>query len=38
MMIDYDKDNGSNRELRTIGYGFDSDSGLLSDIASYNKS
>ena len=37
MMIDYDKDNGSNRELRTIGYGFDSDSGLLSDIASCNK-
>ena len=37
MMSDYDHEHGNNRELRTIGYGFDSDSSLLSDIAGYSK-
>jgi hypothetical protein len=37
MMSDYDREHGNNRELRTIGYGFDSDSSLLSDIAGYSK-
>ncbi|MHA1972433.1 MAG: VWA domain-containing protein [Candidatus Hodarchaeales archaeon] len=37
MMVEYDREHGDNRELRTIGYGFCSDSSLLSSIAGYSK-
>ena len=37
MMTEYDREHGDNRELRTIGYGFDNDSSLLAEISGYNK-